>query len=176
MARVAATYPDDPEIAALYAEALFLLLPRPAAFAVDEPTVARVLGTLEATLKRNQRHPGACHLYIHMVELTPEPGRAVACAEHLGSSIPGASHINHMPAHIWTRIGRWGDAVEASLRAWQSDQNAAKGTGFMTYPAHDLDMMTFAAAMDGQSSVALQAARGFARLTSDSRLLSLTLV
>jgi tetratricopeptide (TPR) repeat protein len=176
MARVAASYPDDLDIATLYAEALFLLLPRPGAFAIDEPTVARVMATLEGALKRDLHHPGACHLYIHMVELTPEPGRAAACAEHLGDSIPGASHINHMPAHVWTRIGRWGDAVQASLRAWQSDQNAAKGMGFMTYPAHDLHMLTFAAAMDGQRSVALQAARGFSRLTDDSMLLSLVLV
>ena len=176
MARVAASYPDDLDIATLYAEALFLLLPRPGAFAVDEPTVARVLAVLEAALTRDLRHPGACHLYIHMTELTPDPGRAAPCAQHLGDAIPGASHINHMPAHVWTRIGRWGDAVEASLRAWQSDQKAAKGTGVMTYPAHDLHMLTYAAAMDGQRAVALQAARGFARLTSDSMLLALVLV
>src|SRR5687768_4509248 len=176
MARVAAAYPDDLDVATLYAEALFLLLPRPAAFAVDEPTVARVLAVLEAALQRDLRHPGACHLYIHMAELTPDPGRAAACAAHLGDAIPGASHINHMPAHVWTRIGRWGDAVQASLRAWQSDQNAARGTGFMTYPAHDLHMLAFAASMDGQRGVAVQAARGFARLTSDSMLLSLVLV
>jgi tetratricopeptide (TPR) repeat protein len=176
MGRLHSSYPDDLDIATLYAEALFLLLPRPGSFAVDEPTVAKVLGTLEGALRRNLRHPGACHLYIHMIELTPEPQRASACAEHLAESIPGASHINHMPAHIWTRVGRWGDAVQASLRAWQSDQAAAKGTGFMTYPAHDLHMLMFAAAMDGQRSVALQAARGFARLTSDSMLLSLALV
>jgi tetratricopeptide (TPR) repeat protein len=176
MARVAASYPDDLDIATLYAEALFLLLPRPAAFALDEPTVARVLTVLEAALTRDLRHPGACHLYIHMTELTPDPGRAAACAAHLGDAIPGASHINHMPAHVWTRIGRWGDAVQASLRAWQSDQNAAKGTGLMTYPAHDLHMLMFAASMDGQRGIAMQAARGFARLTSDSMLLSLALV
>jgi tetratricopeptide (TPR) repeat protein len=176
MAAVAASYPDDLDIATLYAEALFLLLPRPGAFAVDEPTVARVLATLAAALARDQRHPGACHLYIHMTELTPDPGRAAACAAHLGDSMPGASHINHMPAHVWARIGRWGDAVQASLRAWQADQNAAKGTGVMTYPAHDLHMLTFAAAMDGQQSISLQAARGFARLTSDSMLLALVLV
>jgi tetratricopeptide (TPR) repeat protein len=176
MARVAASYPDDLDVATLYAEALFLLLPRPAAFAVDEPTVARILAVLEAALKRDLRHPGACHLYIHMTELTPEPGRAAPCAAHLGDAIPGASHINHMPAHVWTRIGRWGDAVQASLRAWQSDQSAARGTGFMTYPAHDLHMLTFSAAMDGQRSVAVQAARGFARLTSDPMLLALVLV
>ena len=109
-----------------------------------------MLAVLETALKRDLRHPGACHLYIHMTELTPEPGRAAPCAAHLGDAIPGASHINHMPAHVWTRIGRWGDAVQASLRAWQSDQNAARGTGFMTYPAHDLHMLTFAASMDGQ--------------------------
>ena len=176
MARVAASYPDDLDVATLYAEALFLLLPRPGTFAVGEPTVARVLATLEGALARDARHPGACHLYIHMTELTPDPGRAAACAAHLGDLMPGASHINHMPAHVWTRIGRWGDAVQASLRAWQADQNAAKGTGVMTYPAHDLHMLTFAAAMDGQQSISLQAARGFARLTSDSMLLALALV
>jgi tetratricopeptide (TPR) repeat protein len=176
MARVAAAYPDDLDIATLSAEALFLLLPRPRTFPVDDPTVSRVLALLEGALKRDVKHPGACHLYIHMTELTPEPQRAVACAEHLGNSIPGASHINHMPAHVWTKVGRWGDAVQASLQAWQSDQKAAKGEGFLTYPAHDLHMLVYAASWDGQSSIALQAARGFTRLTSDSMLHSLVLV
>ena len=176
MARVFAAYPDDLDVATLYAEALFLLLPRPRAFPVDDPTVSRVLTVLEGALKRDVKHPGACHLYIHMTELTPEPQRAVACAGYLGNSIPGASHINHMPAHVWTKVGRWGDAVAASLQAWQSDQKAAKGEGFLTYPAHDLHMLVYAAAWDGQSSVALQAARGFTRLTSDSMLHSLVLV
>jgi tetratricopeptide (TPR) repeat protein len=176
MARVFAAYPDDLDVATLYAEALFLLLPRPGAFSVDHPTVSRVLTVLEVALKRDVKHPGACHLYIHMTELTPEPARAVACAEYLGNSIPGASHINHMPAHVWTKVGRWGDAVAASLQAWQSDQKAAKGEGFLTYPAHDLHMLVYAAAWDGQSGIALQAARGFTRLTSDSMLHSLVLV
>ena len=176
MARVAAAYPDDLDVATLYAESLFLLLPRPRAFPVDDPTVARVLTVLEGALKRDVRHPGACHLYIHMTELTPEPERAVACAEDLGNSIPGASHINHMPAHVWTKVGRWGDAVAASLQAWQSDQKAAKGEGFLTYPAHDLQMLVYAASWDGQSSVALQAARGFTRLTDDPMLHALVLV
>ena len=176
MARVAGAYPDDLDVATLYAEALFLLLPRPRVFPVDDPTVSRVLAVLEGALTRDVRHPGACHLYVHMTELTPEPQRAVACAEHLGNAIPGASHINHMPAHVWTRVGRWGDAVRASLQGWQSDQKAAKGEGFLTYPAHDLHMLVYAASMDGQSSVALQAARGFTRLTSDSMLHSLALV
>ena len=176
MARVAARYRDDLDVATLYAEALFLLLPRPRVFRFDDPTVSSVLTVLEGALKRDVKHPGACHLYVHMTELTPEPQRAVACAEYLGNSIPGASHINHMPAHVWTRVGRWGDAVRASLQAWQSDQKAAKGEGFLTYPAHDLHMLVFAASWDGQSSVALQAARGFTRVTSDPMLHALALV
>jgi hypothetical protein len=176
MVRVASSYPDDLDVSTLYAEALFLLLPRPRIFAVDDPTVSRVLAVLEGALKRDVKHPGACHLYVHMTELTPEPQRAVACAEYLGSSIPGASHINHMPAHVWTRIGRWDDAVRASLQAWQSDQKAAKGEGFLTYPPHDLHMLVFAASWDGQGSVTLQAARGFTRVTSNPMLQALALV
>jgi len=176
MARVAATYPDDLDAATLYAEALFLLLPRPGAFDTKEPNVARVLSVLETALKRDVRHPGACHLYVHTTELTAEPQRALPCVEFLGNAMPGASHLNHMPAHTWTRVGRWGDAVSASLHAWQSDQKASKGEGILTYPAHDLQMLVYAASFDGQSAPALSAARGIAKLTGDPMYLALTLI
>jgi tetratricopeptide (TPR) repeat protein len=81
-----------------------------------------------------------------------------------------------MPAHTWTRVGRWGDAVAASLHAWQSDQKAAKGEGILTYPAHDLQMLVYAASFDGQSAPALSAARGIAKLTGDPMYVALTLV
>jgi tetratricopeptide (TPR) repeat protein len=176
MSRIAETYPDDLDAATLYAEALFLLIPRPGAFDLNDPSVARVLHVLEGALKRDIRHPGACHLYVHTTELTTEPERAEPCVEYLGNSIPGASHLNHMPAHTWSRVGRWGDAVRASLQAWQSDQKAAKGEGFLTYPAHDLQMLVFAASMDGQSAPAISAARGIAKLTGDPMYLGLALV
>jgi tetratricopeptide (TPR) repeat protein len=176
MDRVARTYPDDLDAATLYAEALFLLLPRPGAFDINDPNVAGVLSVLEGALKRDIRHPGACHLYVHTTELTTEPQRAEPCVEYLGNAIPGASHLNHMPAHTWTRVGRWGDAVRASLQAWQSDQKAAKGEGFLTYPAHDLQMLVFAASMDGQSAPAISAARGIRTLTGDPMYLGLALV
>ena len=176
MSRVAETWPDDLDAATLYAEALFLLLPRPGAFDINDPSVARVLTVLEGALKRDIRHPGACHLYVHTTELTTEPQRALPCVEFLGNVIPGASHLNHMPAHTWTRVGRWGDAVRASLHAWQSDQGAAKGEGFLTYPAHDLQMLVYAASMDGQSAPAISAARGIAKLTGDPMYLGLALV
>ena len=176
MARVAESYPDDLDIATFYAEALFLLLPRPGSFDLNDPDVARVLRVLESALKRDIRHPGACHLYVHTTELTREPQRAEPCVEYLGNAVPGASHLNHMPAHTWTRVGRWGDAVRASLQAWQSDQKAVKGEGFLTYPAHDLQMLVYAASFDGQSAPAISAARGIAKLTGDPMYLSLALV
>jgi tetratricopeptide (TPR) repeat protein len=176
MARVADAYPEDADVATLYAEALFLMLPRPGALDIHDPNVARVLSVLEAALKRNIRHPGACHLYVHTTELTAEPQRAEACVEFLGSAVPGASHLNHMPAHTWTRVGRWGDAVRASLNAWQTDQKAVKGEAILTYPAHDLQMLVYAASYDGQSAPAISAARGIARLTGDPMYLALALV
>jgi tetratricopeptide (TPR) repeat protein len=176
MAHVADTYPADADVATLYAEALFLMLPRPGALDVHDPDVARILGVLEAALKRNIRHPGACHLYVHTTELTTEPQRAEACVEFLGSAVPGASHLNHMPAHTWTRVGRWGDAVRASLNAWQADQRAVKGEAILTYPAHDLQMLVYAASYDGQSAPAISAARGIAKLTGDPMYLALALV
>ena len=176
MGRVKEAFPDDLDAATLYAEALFLLLPRPGALALDNPDVARVIQVLEAALKKDIRHPGACHLYVHTTELTAEPQRAEPCVEFLGDAIPGASHLNHMPAHTWTRVGRWGDAVRASLHAWQTDQKAARGEGFLTYPAHDLQMLVYAASMDGQSAPAISAARGIAKLTGDPMYLALALV
>ena len=176
MSKLAAAYPDDLDVATLYGEALFLLLPRPGLQNLKDPTVMRLLGVLEGALKRDLHHPGACHLYIHTTELTSEPERAVACAEYLGSSIPGASHINHMPSHTWSKVGRWGDAVQASLQAWKSDQRAAKGDGFATYPAHDLQMLVLAASMDGQGGLAIQAGRGITTLTNDPMYHALALI
>jgi len=170
-------YPDDADIATLYAEASFLLLPRPGALDIKSPAVIEVLRVLEGVLARDVRHPGACHLYVHTTEWTPEPARGEKCVEFLGTARPGASHINHMPSHTWSKVGRWGDAVRASLQAWQSDQKAvAGGDAFITYPAHDLQMLVFAASMDGQGSVAIQAGTGLARLTRDPMYRGLALV
>jgi hypothetical protein len=176
MKRVAERYPDDLDAATLYAEALFLLLPRPGALDIRNASVLEVLGVLERTLARDIRHPGACHLYVHTTELTTEPARAEKCAEYLGSAMPRASHINHMPSHTWSKVGRWGDAVQASLQAWDSDQKAMKGEGVMTYPAHDLQMLVYAASMDGQADLAVRAGQGLAKLTRDPTYHALALI
>jgi tetratricopeptide (TPR) repeat protein len=176
MKRVAEQYPEDLDATTLYAEALFLLLPRPGPLDIHSPDVSLLLRVLEGALARDIRHPGACHLYVHTTELTTEPGRAEPCVAYLGDSIPGASHINHMPSHTWSKVGRWGDAVRASIQAWQSDQKAATGEGVMTYPAHDLQMLLFAASMDGQGALAVRAGQGLAKLTREPTYHGLVLV
>ena len=131
---------------------------------------------LEQILAKDVHHPGACHLYVHATESTVVPGRAEACAEFLGKSIPGASHINHMPSHTWNEVGRWGDSVRANLEAWHSDLKAAIGEGFAIYPEHNLHMLLFAASYDGQGAVAMRAGKDYAKLTGDTFYQALTLI
>lgn len=176
MQKVSATYPDDLDIATLYADALFLLEPRRGSRDHTDPSVRRLHETLESILTRDVRHPGACHLYIHATESTTVPGRAEACAEFLGMSIPGASHINHMPSHTWNEVGRWGDSVRANLTAWHSDLKAAVGEGFAIYPEHNLHMLLYAASYDGQGAIAMRAGKDYTKLTGQSFYEVLTLV
>jgi tetratricopeptide (TPR) repeat protein len=143
---------------------------------VNDPNVRRLHQVLEAILARDVHHPGACHLYVHATESTIVPGRAEACAEFLGRSIPGASHINHMPSHTWNEVGRWGDSVRANLDAWHSDQKAAIGQGFAIYPEHNLHMLLYAASYDGQGAIAMRAGKDYTKLTGESFYEVLTLI
>ena len=158
------TYTTDLDIGFLAGEALMLLEPRRGEWAMDQPSVMRLNAVLESVLAQDITHPGTCHLYIHSTEPSVEPGRAEECANFLGSSIPGASHIQHMPSHTFNRIGRWGDAVRANTDAWHSDLKAEYGDGFAIYPSHNLHMLLFAASNDGQGAVAVQASREYSEL------------
>ena len=174
--RSSAQYPNDLDIATLYADALFLLEPRRGTRDHTDPNVQRLHQVLESILARDVHHPGACHLYVHATESTMVPGRAEACAEFLGRSIPGASHINHMPSHTWNEVGRWGDSVRANLMAWHSDLKAAIGEGFAIYPEHNLHMLLYAASYDGQGAIAMRAGKDYAKLTGESFYEVLTLI
>jgi hypothetical protein len=176
MRRVHERFPDDLDVATLYADALFLLEPRRGSRDIDAPNVQRIAQVLESVLARDVRHVGACHLYVHLTEATVSPGKAEACAEFLGNAIPRASHINHMPSHTWNEVGRWGDSVRANLDAWHSDLKAAIGEGFAIYPEHNLHMLLYAASMDGQGAVAIHAAKEYETLARSPFLHVLTLV
>ena len=176
MEKVYKKYPNDLDIATLYADALFLLEPRRGERDINDPDIKYLHSILEGILEKDIKHTGACHLYIHATESTQKPELAEGCAEFIGSSIPGASHINHMPSHTWNEIGRWNDAVRANIMAWHSDQKAAVGEGFAIYPSHNLHMLLFAASMDGQGGVAIQAGKDYAKLTGNNMYHVLTLV
>ena len=176
MKLVADKFPNDLDVVTFYADALFLLEPRRGTRDVNDPNVQRLHKVLEGILAKDIKHPGACHLYVHATESTVVPERASACAEFLGDSIPGASHINHMPSHTWNEIGRWPQAIRDNVKAWHSDQKAAVGEGFAIYPEHNLHMLLFAASEDGQGAVATQAGKDYAKLTGDAIYQVLTLV
>jgi tetratricopeptide (TPR) repeat protein len=171
MASLAGRHPDHPEIAVLYAESLMNL--RPWNYWADDgspnPGIADALARLEATIAKDETHPGACHFFIHAVEeLYPE--RAVPCAERLARLMPGAGHLVHMPGHIYVRVGRYADAVAANDHAIHADetyirdQNPAVGMYTAGYYPHNYDFRAFAAMMIGRSEVAIGSAEKVAQL------------
>ena len=176
MAELAEQYPDDLDIRTLYAEALFLLEERRGYRSLEDPNVIRLHNVLLGVLAEDIRHPGACHLFVHATESTPTPELAAPCARYLGRSIPGASHINHMPSHTWNEMGLWHDAVRSNIEAWNSDQKAAFGKGFTIYPTHNLTMLYYAASMGGESAAAVQAAKDLAKLNGNTAMWSMALV
>ena len=176
MRKVAEQYPDDLDAVTLYGDALFLLEPRRGTRDLNDPNVQRLHKVLESVLAKDIKHPGACHLYVHATESTVDPGKAAACAEFLGSVVPGASHMNHMPSHTWNEIGRWNDGVRANLQAWHSDLKAAIGEGFAIYPDHNLHMLLFAASNDSQGAIATQAGKDYAKSTGDTMYQVVTLL
>ena len=161
MAKVYERFPHDLDVGTLYGESLMLLEPRRGRWDIEKPAVQKIHQILEAVLAMDITHPGACHLYVHATEPTTKPEKAEACANHLGASIPGASHIQHMPSHTYNRIGRWGDAVRANLAAWHTDLRAGEDLAWAIYPSHNLQMLLFAASMDGQGAIAIQAAKDY---------------
>ena len=169
MARVYEANKADLDVGYLFAESLMLLEPRRGNWDIERREIQRIHQALEEILAKDIRHPGSCHLYIHSTESTTQPSKAEACADFLGGSIPGASHINHMPSHTYNEVGRWGDGVRANQRAWHSDQAAEYGEGFAIYTSHNLHMLLFAASNDGQGAVAIQAGADYTTATGGAQ-------
>lgn len=164
MGRVAKTYPKDLDTATLYAESLMDLRPwnywRPDG--TPYPGTTAIVRELERVLLQNPQHPGACHYYIHAVEAV-NPKAAVPCAERLARLMPGEGHMVHMPAHIYIRVGRWSDAIQANQHAIHSDEVFIEGQhpiGVypLAYYPHNIHFLAFAATMAGRSAQAIEAA------------------
>jgi len=113
-------------------------------------------------MARDPHHPGANHYYIHAVEASPHPEKALAAADRLGG-LTRAGHLVHMPAHIYMRVGRYADAAEANRRAIAAEKvyvEKAQPKGFhWMYVAHNPQFLMAAAMMEGRRAEALAAAR-----------------
>lgn len=106
---VSRRFPADDDAASLYGEALMDLRPWNYWTNGGNPKAKSTLETLrvlERVVNRNPNHPGACHYYIHAVEASTQASRAVPCAQRLGSLMPGAGHLVHMPTHIYIKLGQ----------------------------------------------------------------------
>ena len=157
------TYPQDADVGVFFAEALMTLRPwdqwTPDGKA--QPGTDEVIATLEAVIALNDRHPFANHLYIHAVEASPNPERALAAADRLRDLQPGLAHNVHMPSHIDIRVGDWHKAVTSNLRAIEADHARRRVLGppkdfVIVYAAHNRHMLAYAAMMTGQSAIALE--------------------
>lgn len=158
-------HPQDADIGALYAESIMNLRPWDLWQKNGEPHpgTPELLQTLEAVMKVNPDHPMALHLYIHAVEASPHPDKAVQAADRLRHLCPSVGHLVHMPSHIDVRTGRWQEAIEANERAITADATYRKQSPrqdfYHLYMAHNHHMLAYAAMMSGQSAKALSAVR-----------------
>lgn len=168
MAEAARQFPKDVNVQTLYAEALMDL--QPWDYWEDGGTrpkgqASTILSTLEGALAENSRHPGAIHLYIHAVEASAAPERALPYARQLPDLAPGSGHLVHMVTHLYYRLGLFADAVEVNRRAIAADeryfQQAGIEPGSTFYPAtyhiHNIHFVMTAAQMLGDKETALEA-------------------
>jgi tetratricopeptide (TPR) repeat protein len=172
MRELANQYPDDLDAATLLAEALMDLSPWNYWTKEGEPTeyTNEIVSTLESVLERDPNHPAANHFYIHAVEASQTPERAIPSAERLEYLVPNAGHLVHMPGHIYWRVGRYHDVVRINQRAAYVDENhihlvdsapdpASQTFYSMAYYPHNYHFLFAGAQMEGRSEDALDAAR-----------------
>lgn len=169
MGEVYRAFPDDPDVGALYAESLMNLQPWDLWTQEGEAkgNALEIVAVLERVLASHPEHPGANHFYIHAVEASPHPERAVDAAARLRNLVPGSGHLVHMPSHIDIRTGHYAQAVDANQRAIAADERyfrkAPPPDFYRIYFLHNVHFLAYAAMMDGQSQLALDAARRIER-------------
>jgi tetratricopeptide (TPR) repeat protein len=163
MGELSKKYPDDLDAAVLYAESAMDLRPWQLWSADGKPAegTEEIIAVLESVLRRNPNHPGAIHYYIHTVEASTNPDRALAYAPKLPQLMPMAGHLVHMPAHIYERVGDYQAAARSNAEAAAADEAYFKATGaqgfYSMYDAHNLDFLAIAHSMQGRYRDALDA-------------------
>jgi tetratricopeptide (TPR) repeat protein len=164
MRKVYEAYPKDQDVATLYAESTMDASPWDyweRDFRTPKPEIAGGIAAIEDVLKANPDHPGAIHLYIHLVEASRTPERAEPYADRLVGSMPGAGHIVHMPSHIYFRVGRYLDSLKVNVKAVAADEAyfaQRKGSDIYRYGyyPHNVHFVLVSAQMAGDGATALQ--------------------
>jgi tetratricopeptide (TPR) repeat protein len=163
MRKAWASHPKDPEVGALFAEAMMTLRPwdlwthdgKP------QPGTEEVIRTLDAVFKLEINHPFANHLYLHALEASTTPERALPAADRLRDLQPALAHNVHMPSHIDIRNGRWQESITANVKAIEAARRLRARMGpppsgpIYLYNAHNHHMLAYSAMMTGQSELAI---------------------
>ena len=156
MRELAKNYPDDLDAATLFAESLMNLNPWKLWSLDGRPgeNTEEIVRVLESVLERDPTHAGANHYYIHAVEASPSPQRALPSAARLEDLVPKAGHLVHMPSHIYSRVGYFSDAAQSNVKAIAADRSYAEeaergGSLYdLMYHSHNEHFLAFAAAME----------------------------
>jgi tetratricopeptide (TPR) repeat protein len=165
MHEVLSHYPDNPDVCVLWAEAAMDVHPWDLYTPDGQPKAwtPEIVATLEKALAEAPDHVGANHLYIHAVEASTSPGRALASAKRLESASPGEPHLVHMPAHIYHRLGRFDQSAEVNRRAIVADDQYRKTMNpqgfYLMYAAHNHQFLMWSCWMAGRYEESLREAR-----------------
>ena len=179
MQKVAAKYPNDLDVRTMYAEGLMNTNPWKlwTADGTQNPGTQQILDALQYVLKRDPKHPGANHYYIHAVEASPHPEQALASAEALNGMMPAAGHLEHMPAHILQRVGRYEDAAEANRKGAAADLTYLKETAppdyYPMYLIHNFQFLASASGMEGRRAETIAALKNAKEHIPQQLLLSM---
>ena len=167
MAGLAKRFPEDLHARTLHAESLMDLMPweywKDDGSPANNHTVTFVAELEhEHVMQQDPQHPGAAHLYIHAMERF-SPEKAVSAADRLGPLVPVAGHLVHMPSHIYLRVGRYSDAVDANTKAAMADEDYiaqcnAQGMYPAAYYPHNIHFLWYAALMEGRKTLAIDSA------------------
>lgn len=162
---VAVQYPNDPDIATLFAESLMDQHPWDLweKDGREKPWTPEIIAHLERGMQRFPRHPGAHHLYIHAVEASRTPERGLASADLLTDAVPLSGHLVHMPSHIYIRTGRYHQGVLANRRSVSVDSGYtagchAQGVYPIAYFPHNIHFLSACAVMSGERAQAWKSA------------------
>ena len=179
-------YPNDPDIAALYANS-YMSIQRWNYWGDQGKPISETLlvaEALEHIMSKDLSHPGVLHLHIHLIEASAEPERALVAADNLERTIPIVGHVVHMPSHIYIRVGQYEKALEQNIRSQKVDKEFAKIWGDLplpnlgTYPlshkihsGHALDFVRYAASVQGNYNLASESAWAMANSIKDKQIM-----